>query len=147
MARPPFGPNDRPDDVDRVYSRLAPLPAPRGFGQAVMRAVAEARPVPLSLGWVAAAAAAVGATLVLAFLAGQALVGGGLFVLLGDLTASDVVDLAPFETFLALLDVVPWLELAGVVVALGILRFALSRVGGAQRGAPVVPLAAGRGVG
>src|SRR6266508_2683017 len=110
-------PDDRPDDIDRVFARLSTLPAPRGFGEVVLRAAAAARPVPLSLGWLATAAAALVAALVLAFLAGQALVGGGLFVLVGELAGNDIIDLAPFDTFLALLDVLPWLELAGVAVA------------------------------
>lgn len=137
-------PDARPDDVDRIFARLSTLPAPRGFGEAVLRAVTEARPIPLSLGWLATAAAALGATLLLAFLAGQALVGGGLFLLVGELVDNDIIDLAPFDTFLALLDVLPWLELAGAAVALAALRLALSRLGGGRVSAP--PVAAGRGV-
>ena len=129
METPPAQPSDeRPDDVDRLFSRLAPLPTPRGFGVDVMHAVAAARPARLSLPWLAVLLAAIVGTLALAFVAGQALVGGGLFTLARELLNNEMVDLAPVDTFLALLDVVPWLELAGVAVALSLLRLALSRL-------------------
>ncbi len=128
METPPPLPGDRPDDVDRALSGLAALPTPRGFGAAVIHAVAVARPARVSLTWLAVALSAIAATLACAFVAGQALVGGGLFTLARELLDNEMVDLAPVDTFLALLDVVPWLELAGVAVAFGILRLALSRL-------------------
>jgi hypothetical protein len=121
-------PERGPDDVDLVFLRLATLPPPRDFGASVMRAVAGARPARASLAWLSVGIAALGTTLALAFLAGQALVGGGMFTLASGLLENEMVDLAPFDTFLALLDVVPWFELAGVAVALSVLRLALSRV-------------------
>ena len=122
------------EDVDRVFGHLSMLPPPRGFAGAVLRSVAELRPARLDPVWLAAAAASILAVLVLGYLAGQALVGGGLLVLLSTLVVdSEILGLAPAETLLAVLDLVPWIELVGVGLALALFGVTLRRVGRSAR--------------
>src|SRR5437763_7475417 len=80
------GPPDEgpPDDVDRLFARWAPLPPPRDFAAGVLLAVQRAQAYPLGVrqvAWMAAEVAAVLALALLAYLAGQAFVGGGALAL------------------------------------------------------------------
>jgi hypothetical protein len=121
--------NSRQDDVDRLFGTLSHLPPPRDFAAGVMRAVADVRPMRLSGAWLAATVSAVVAVLALGFLTGQALAGGGLLVLIQTLFSDgELVALAPAETLLAALEVVPWIELAGAGLALLALRRLLQRL-------------------
>lgn len=125
------------DDVDRTFSRLAPLPAPHGFTTGVLLAVAAARPVRLSVRWLTAAIACVLAIGLLGFWAGQALVGGGTLELLATLASdADALGTTPGEALLALLDVAPWIEILGIGGALGALTVLLRHLGDTGRGAP-----------
>ena len=137
---------DAPDDVDRVFARLAPLPAPRSFVPDVLRAVRRdaatgpagapaAVPAPGQLwGWGAVVAGALVGVLALAFLAGQALVGGGALDLLavsvavslgGAEGAADLRGLA----LLGLADAFPWLEVLGLLATLALLAYGARRLG------------------
>ncbi|MGI8423887.1 MAG: hypothetical protein ACR2NO_07220 [Chloroflexota bacterium] len=118
------------DDVDRALSRLTHLPAPRGFTEAVMRAVGARQPARLSVVWLAVGAVALLALTAFGVVAGQALVGGGLLALLGALAFEDgeVLRLAPLDTALIALELVPWIELAGCALALIGLGVSLRRV-------------------
>ena len=133
MSPPPLP----PDDVDHVFGRLAPLPAPRGFATAVMAAIAERQTVLLSGRWLAAAAACVLGVLVLAYWVGLTLMGGGLLELVASLGVErDLLLEAPGEILLAVLDAIPWLELAGLVLALLALSISLRHL---VRPAPGLP--------
>jgi hypothetical protein len=108
-----------PDDIDRLYARLSPVPTPRGFVAAVLQQVAAQRTVRLSWAWLAAGVVCLCTVLLLGFLAGEAMVGSGLIALLTTLAADlDAFGEAPGAALLGLLDAVPWLELAGVALAL-----------------------------
>ena len=114
-AGPPL---DASDDVDRVFARLAPLPAPRDFAANVLLAARTSRAGRRQVAWAAASLAAVIALGLLAFLAGQTLVGSGALDLLGALAGdASVMRLMPGEALLALAETLPWLEFAGVVLA------------------------------
>lgn len=130
-----------PDDVDRVFARLAPLPPPRGFAQATLLAARAARPPRVTPLWLAGAFTAIVAVLLLAYLAGGALVGGGFFELAAVLRAdSGLLFALPGDTLLAMADVVPWLELMGILVALAGLAGGLRRL--SQRHLPRAETAA-----
>ena len=118
------------DDVDRVYARLRPLPAPRGFAAAVMSAIGAGQPARLSPLWLGIGGAALLLLIACGFAAGQALVGGGLLALLGALAfeEGEVLRLAPVDTLLIALELVPWVELAGCAFALVLLGLALRRI-------------------
>jgi hypothetical protein len=145
LGKPPNGRGDPPaghqwgggspedaDDVDRLFARLAQLPPPRDFGANVMGAVHAYCPgrLPMAratggpLRWALADLAAVIALGLLAFVVGQTLAGSGTLDLL-DALASDaaVLGLLPGEALLALLDTVPWLELAGLALMLVVVRW------------------------
>jgi hypothetical protein len=128
-ANPQKGPSQEPDDVDRAFAQLTQLPAPRGFALGVMRAVVAARPVRISITWLAASGVCLVLTLVLGFLTGQALVGGGLFLVVEAISSNwELLISDPGDVLLTLLDVVPWLELLGTVAALAALSIALRRL-------------------
>ena len=94
---------------------------------ATFRTEAVAR---LSPFWAGLGLTALLAMIVLGFLAGQALVGGGLLALLGALAfeEGEVFRLAPFDTALIALELVPWIELAGCALALVALGLSLRRI-------------------
>jgi hypothetical protein len=117
------------DDVDRTFARLNQLPAPRDFALGVMQAVVAARPVKISAAWLLASGVCLVLTLILGFLTGQALVGGGLFVVVEAISANwELLISDPGDILLTLVDVVPWLELLGTVTALSALSVALRRL-------------------
>src|SRR5688572_20267429 len=118
---------DTGDDVDRAFSRLSPLPAPRGFADSVMRVVGAGQVARLSPVWLTIGAAALIALIALGFVAGQALVGGGLLALFGALAfeEGEVLRLAPLDTALIALELVPWIELGGCALALVALGLSL----------------------
>jgi hypothetical protein len=129
---------DAPDDVDRLFAHLTQLPPPRGFAESVLLAAqaareAQARPerwTRAAVAWAAAALAAVLAMALLAFAAGQVLVGGGALALAGALAGDTEVALAaPVALLVALADALPWLELLGVGVALLALRTCVLALG------------------
>ena len=134
------GEGELPDDVDRAFARLTRLPPPRGFAADVMRAAA-ARPARVSLPWLGATAGCVLLLGVLGFWAGQALAGGGLLDLLAAaLSDPALVETMPAAMLLALLDVVPWIELLAVGAALVAFAASLRRLWGSGRGAtPAAP--------
>src|SRR5687768_9477445 len=133
------------DDVDRVYARLSPLPAPRGLSATVMSAIGAGQPARLSPLWLGIGGAALLVLVACGFVAGQALVGGGLLALLGALAfeEGEVLRLAPLDTLLIALELVPWVELAGCAIALVLVGLALRRI--AQPA--VAPAAAARDAG
>ena len=106
-----------------------------------MRAAAAARPARVSLPWLGATAGCVLLLGVLGFWAGQALAGGGLLDLLAAaLSDPALVETMPAAMLLALLDVVPWIELLAVGAALIAFAASLRRLWGAGRGAtPAAP--------
>ena len=147
------------DDVDRLFARLEPLPAPRDFVPQVLRASRQAPPAPeaapaeLDGGrqwrwlWAAAGAGALLALLGLAFFAGQALAGGAALDLLvislgADGAAPDVRRVA----VLGLADAFPWLEALGLALTLAFLTTCARRLSPPPAERPPGP-AAGRPAG
>lgn len=120
-AEPRWGPPDAgpPDDVDRAFARLTHLPPPRDFAAGVMLAVQQVRGYqlgPRQVAWALAEIAAVLVLAVLAYVTGQAVVGGGTLDLLRAIASdAEVVRLLPGDTLLTLLESFPWIELLGVV--------------------------------
>jgi hypothetical protein len=143
-----LGPADDglPDDVDRVFARLTQLPPPRDFTTNVLLAVqrVQIRQLgPRQIGWAIAELAAVLMLAVLAYTAGQALVGGGALALIAAVAAdTEVLQLVPGETLLTLAESIPWLELLGVVI-MGAAVAACARCLGRALAEP--PLPTGRG--
>ena len=135
----PGGEAERHDDVDRLFERWTALPAPRGFYDAIMCSVAESRPLRLSPAWLALGLLSLLVVLACGYVAGQAMVGGGLLDLAGAFAAdASVVTAVPGEVLLALTDAIPWVECAGAVLALAVLRLSLQRLGRRVRtGSPV----------
>jgi len=126
----PAGAVERGDDIDRLYSRWEALPPPRGFSDAIMSVVSESRPLHLSPAWLAVGLFSLLVVLACSYVAGQALVGGGLLDLAGAFAADvSVVTAVPGEVLLALTDAVPWVECAGAVLAIMVLRLSLQRAG------------------
>ena len=116
---------DRRDDVDRLFARLESLPAPRSLVANVLLATRLQRPLTIrTLIWAGAEVVALVALALIAFAAGQAMVGGGALALLAAaFTNADVVFVAPADVLLAIAEAIPWIELlalaaGGVVVAL-----------------------------
>ena len=133
------------DDVDRAYAHLGQLPAPRGFAAAVLSAIGAGQPARLSPLWLGIGGAALLVLAACGFVAGQALVGGGLLALLGALAfeEGEVLRLAPLDTLLIALELVPWVELAGCALALVLLGLALRRIAQPSVAAAAVPAAGG----
>ena len=141
-----------PDDVDRVYARLTQLPPPRGFSANVMLAVRGARDAQAIEGqaiervrtyrlrsgqvqWALAELAVLFALGLVAFLVGQALVGGGALDLLGALAGdADVLLALPGVALLAFVEAFPWLESLGLLALLALLGFCTRRLGRALAG-------------
>jgi hypothetical protein len=127
---------EAPDDIEGLYARLAPLPAPRSFVADVMLAVQAARPATVArLGareaaWGLAAVVAMVAAGLLAFVAGQALVSGGTLDLLAAVAAdAGVFFTAPGVTLLALLEAFPWIETLALLGTLLFVAFCAHRLG------------------
>ena len=120
-AEPRFGPPDAgaPDDVDRVFARLTQLPPPRDFTTSVMLAVRGLQPYRLGrrqIAWAVAELCSVVVLALLAYVAGQAFVGGGALALIRAVAADgEVLSALPGDTLITLLEAVPWIELLGVV--------------------------------
>jgi hypothetical protein len=109
--------DERPDDVDRLYAHLGQLPPPRDFAANVLLAARQRRSNRRTVVWAVAAVAAIIGLALVAFSAGQALVGGGALALVGAaMTNADVVSLDYGDVLLALAVSIPWIELLGVVV-------------------------------
>jgi hypothetical protein len=92
-----------------------------------MRQSEGARLSPL---WLGAGIAALIALVTLGVVSGRALVTSGLLALFGALAfdEGEVFRLAPFDTALIALDLMPWLELGGCALALGVLGISLRRI-------------------
>jgi len=135
---------DPPDDVDRLFARLTQLPPPRGFTANVMVAVQSYRLGWRQVAWMAAELAAVVVLAVLAFVTGQAFVGGGTLALLGAMLAdAEVISAFPVETAVSLLESVPWLELLLLLAAVMAVTSCARRLG---RSLAEPPTATARGV-
>jgi len=104
-----------------------------------MCSVAESRPLRLSPAWLTLGLVSLLVVLACGYVAGQAMVGGGLLDLAGAVaTDASVVTAVPGEVLLALTDAIPWVECAGAVLALAVLRLSLQRLGRRVRtGSPV----------
>jgi hypothetical protein len=128
------GGGEEPDDVDRAFARLVPLPAPRTFVDDVLRSVRGQVPEPVArLGWREAAWAAggvlaLGAALVLAFLAAQAFVWGGAPDLLAISLAGEAPGDGRGEALLALADAFPWIEVLALGASLAFLAACTRRL-------------------
>src|SRR4051794_19301325 len=147
-AEQQFGPPDGgpPDDIDRLFARLTQLPPPRDFATGVMLAVQRAQAYqlgPRQLAWIVAEVAAVLALALLAYVAGQAFVGGGTLDLIRAVAAdTQVLQLLPGEMLLTLLASIPWLELLGVI-AMGLAVMACTRRLGRELAEPPAPATRG----
>jgi hypothetical protein len=115
-----LGQGDVPlDDVDRLFARLAQLPPPRDFSSRVLLAVRPQRLTRAQVIWAVADLAALVALAAVAFVTGQTLVGGGLIALLAAVASdTEVLQAAPADTLVAIVQAVPWLELVGLGLAL-----------------------------
>jgi len=141
---------DAPDDVDRLYARLSPLPAPRTFVADVMLAVHGARPEavarlgPREAAWALAGVVSLVLAALLAFVAGQALVSGGTIDLLSAIAGdTGVFAAAPGITLLALADAFPWIETLALLGTLLLVAYCARRLGRALAPGPA-PLAGRR---
>ena len=136
---------EAPDDVDRLYARLTHVSLPRDFAAGVLLAVRGYRLGRRQVGWLAAELVAVAALAVLAFVTGQALVGGGTLALLGAVLAdAEVLSAFPLDTTVSLLEGVPWLELLLLAAAVAAVMSCTRQLGRALADAPAH---AGRGAG
>ena len=95
-----------------------------------MRSLGAVEPARLSPVWLALGLTALVGLGALGVVAGRALVGGGLLTLLGALAGEDgeVLRLAPLDTLLIALELIPWVELAGCALALVLLGVSLRRI-------------------
>lgn len=110
---------EAPDEIDRAFARLTQLPPPRDFATSVLLAARAYRPGRRQIAWAVAEVCAILALTVLAFVAGQALVLTGTFDLASALFAdAEVLRLMPGESILALVESLPWIELAALAVTL-----------------------------
>jgi hypothetical protein len=125
---------EAPDDVDRAFARLVPLPPPRTFAADVLRSVRGQVPESVArLGWGEAVWAAGGvfalvAVLVLAFLAAQAFVWGGASDLLAISLAGEALGGGRGDAFLALADAFPWIEVLALGASLALLATCTRRL-------------------
>ena len=140
-AEYPARPSDagEPDDVDRAFTRLAPLWPPRQFTATVLLAVQASQAHQLTRRHIFLTVADLTALVVLGFLAfgaGQALVGGG-FVALASafLFDQEFVAAMPGDALIALAEAVPWLELTGLVL-MGFVVWTCTRALGRTLGEP-----------
>jgi hypothetical protein len=125
-----------PDDVDRLFTHLTQLPAPRDFAANVLLAVQQIQQVRVyrlgapQIAWVIAEFVAVILLAAIAFVAGQAFVGGGALALLHAVAADfEVLQLFPGDTLLSLAETIPWLELIGVALMTWVVVACTRRLG------------------
>ena len=92
----------------------------------------------LSPVWLGVGVAALAALVVCGVLAGRGLVGRGLLALLGALAVEEgeVLRLAPLDTVLIAVELMPWAELAGCALSLVVLGLALRRIAAPPATAP-----------